>query len=283
MTSVRRTYGLDSVGPERLTPSLRRGRYCRDKFMDPPICWDAEAATADGAPGGTTGRANAVWTGRHTFQYYILGAGQTIVAPTLATDGGYDFGLDQTAAEGVEINFGSLKADHPRVFRLGSSSITGDDDFYARLYFSVEDVSGVDLWFGFRGGASIQGVQTALATYTDLFGLRVLGDSSSAAGAITVAQNLNDATDITETTLTDTLADGTAVEFEVQVRARKAYSFINGVPKRETNFTFDAGDYLTSTAYILHTTDVAGQIKILGFECGFLEDRPQSLLSVVRG
>ncbi len=278
MTVVRRTLedgnGTKGIGPEKLSYSLRKKRYMYEDFMTGPICWDGEAVTGDGAPAGTTSRANRVFTGNHTLEYYVLGAGQTIVAPVLASEAGYDWGMDQTATEGVEINFGSLKTAHPRVFRVGR-----DPDFYGRLRFSIEDASGADIFFGVRGGASIQAVQTALATYTDFGGLQAFGDSSSAAAAVNALYNVNDATDATATLLTNTVADGTAVEFEVRVVGRALKVFINGVERPIPVQRFDDGDYMTFVAYILHTTDVAGQIKTLNYEQGLLVDRPKGLLS----
>lgn len=273
MAVVRRALADGAVGPEKLSLALRKKRYMYEDFNTGPLCWDGEAVAGDGVPLGTTGRTNRVFTGNHTLEYYVLGAAQTIVAPVLATDGGYDWGLDQTATEGAEINFGSLKIAHPRVFRVGS-----DPDFYGRLRLSIEDASGADIFFGCRGGASIQAVQTALATYTDFGGLQLFGDSSSAAAAVNALYNINDATDATVTLLTNTVADGVAVELEVRVVGRQLQVLINGVPRPIPIQRFDTGDYMTFVAYILHTTDVAGQIKTLTYEQGLLEDRPNGLL-----
>lgn len=271
MAVNRRTLADEAVGPEKVSDSLRRHRYARAEFMNEPLCWTK--TDGNGIPTGTTAAENLFFTGEHTFEYYILGAGQTIVAPVLASEAGYDFGMDQTAAEGVEINFGSHKTAHPRCYLVGTEA------FYARLRFTVEDVSGVDFFFGFRkvGAAAV-----ALATYTDLAGFQLLGDSSSALSPINLLTNLNDATDITSVDTTQTLADGIEVELEVQVRAdRTARFFKNGASPTVdvTSFSFDSGDYLTPFAYILHTTDVAGQIKLLSFECGLLDDRPVGLLT----
>ncbi len=254
----------NQVDPSRLSPSARRQRFCHEEFMEEPHVYTA--TDDNGAPTGTTGNVNICDTGQYRFEYVILGAGQTIVRPVLATDGGYDWGMDQTATEGVEINFASLKQGHPRMFKVGT-----DKSFYARLRFTMEDASGYDLSFGFRKN---QAYQTAVETYTDFALVRVLGDSSSAAAAVTTITNLNDATDSTITTTTATVADAADTEIEVRVIGRRAAFFFNGAGIGQVNFDFDLTDWLIPDAFLLHTTDVGGQFKTLGFECGMLEDKP---------
>jgi hypothetical protein len=261
----------NSVGAEKLTPSLRRRRFCHTEFWEEPHVYTA--TDDNGAPTGTTGNVNIAADELYKFEYVILGAGQTIVRPVLATGGGWDWGMDQTATEGVEINFGSQKEGHYRTFQVGKASAP---EFYARLRFTVEDISGVDLYFGFR---KVAAYQTAIATYTDVGLIRLLGDSSSAAAAVTTVTNLNDATDVTETATGSTVADGVDTEVEVRVVGRRAQFLLNGAQVGQANFQFDLDDWLTPIAFIAHTTDVAGQIKTFGFECGPLKDRPEGLLS----
>ena len=259
----------NQIGAELLTAAQRRARFCHEEFMEEPHVYTA--TDDNGAPTGTTGNVNICDTGRYRFEYVILGAGQTIVRPVLATDGGYDWGMDQTATEGTEINFASLKQGHPRMFKVGT-----DPSFYARLRFTMEDASGFDLSFGFRKNGAYQ---TAVETYTDFALIRVLGDSSSAAAAVTTITNLNDATDSTVTTTSSTVADGADTELEVRVIGRRAAFFFNGAAIGQYTFDFDLTDWLLPEAFLLHTTDVGGQFKTLGFECGPLDSKPSGLLS----
>jgi hypothetical protein len=270
MGIVRKGIDLNQVGPERLVSSLRRGRFCHEEFREEPHVYTA--TDDNGAPTGTTGNVNICDTGRYRFEYVILGAGQTIVRPVLATDGGYDWGMDQVATEGAEINFASLKSGHPRAFVIGT-----DPSFYARMRFTEEDASGYDLYFGFRKN---EAYQTAVETYTDIALIRALGDSSSAAAAVTTVTNLNDATTaVTSTTTSKTVADGADTELEVRVIGRRAMFLFNGAQIGQTTFDFDSTDVVIPVAFLLHTTDVGGQFKTLGFECGPLADRPAGLLS----
>jgi hypothetical protein len=269
MGIVRNGIEPNQVDPSRQSPTLRRQRFCHEEFMEEPHVYTA--TDDNGAPTGTTGNVNICDTGRYRFEYVILGAGQTIVRPVLATDGGYDWGMDQVATEGTEINFASLKQGHPRMFKVGT-----DPSFYARFRFTMEDASGYDLYFGFRKN---EAYQTAIATYTDLALIRVLGDSSSAAAAVSTVTNLNDATDVTTTTTTSTVADAADTELEVRVIGRRAAFFFNGAGIGQYNFDFDLTDWLIPVAFLLHTTDVGGQFKTFGFECGALADRPSGLLS----
>lgn|SRR5688572_23885378 len=271
MAVIRRHLDRNVVGAEKLTPSLRRRRFCHTEFWEEPHVYTA--TDDNGAPTGTTGNVNIAADELYKFEYVILGAGQTIVRPVLATGGGWDWSMDQTATEGVEINFGSQKEGHYRTFQVGAASAP---NFYARVRFTVEDISGVDFYFGFR---KVQAYQTDIATYTDLALIRLLGDSSSAAAAVTTVTNLNDATDVTTTATGVTVADGIDTELEVRVVGRRVQFLVNGAQVGQTNFDFDLTDWVTPIAFVLHTTDVAGQIKTFGFECGPLQDRPEGLLS----
>ncbi len=259
----------NQIGAELLTAAQRRHRWAHEEFMEEPHVYTA--TDDNGAPTGTTGNVNICDTGQYRFEYVILGAGQTIVRPVLATDGGYDWGMDQTATEGCEINFASLKQGHPRMFKIGT-----DPSFYARFRFTMEDASGYDLFFGFRKN---QAYQTAVETYTDFALIRVLGDSSSAAAAVTTVTNLNDATDSTVTTTASTVADAADTELEVRVIGRRAMFLFNGAQIGQTTFDFDLTDWVIPVAFLLHTTDVGGQFKSLGFECNDLKGRPAGLLS----
>lgn len=276
MTISRKALGDGVVGPEKLSASARHGRYFYEPFTKQPFAWSF--VDGFGNPVGTTARVNGLFTGFNTFSYYILGT-QTIVMPVLTTDHTYDFGLDQTLADGFELNPSTplLGSETNATYANPLALKVGTDDGFIRLLFSAEDVSGLDLAVGFR---KVQAYATALATYTDFAVIRVLGDSSSATGAITLVTDNDNAGESTTTT-TDTLADATAIELEVQLRGSKAKFLKNGGDFTVTNtsFTFDDADVLIPFVYVLQTTDLTGELKFIRMEGGLLEDRPSGALS----
>ena len=262
------------VGPETLSKSLRHKRYFYEPFVKQPFSW---TITTDGYgnPTGTTGNVNGIHTGFNNFAWQVKGT-QTIVVPSVTTDHAYDFGLDQTLADGFELNPSTVVVTnatyaHPLHYTVGT------DEAYFRLLFSAEDVSGADLTVGFR---LVEAYQTAVASYDTYAGIRVLGDSSSAAGAITLVNEL-DASATAATDTTDTLADGTAVEFEVRIVGTKARFFINGAsPTIDLRtFAFTSGDVVMPFVFFLNTTDVVGELKFIRMEGGLLADHPGVLLS----
>ena len=212
-------------------------------------------------------------TGRHKFSYSILGT-QTIVRPALTTDGGLDIGMDQTLADGVEINFGGYEEEHQRNITAGTH------DAFFRCLLQVEDASGVDIFFGLR---KAEAVQTALATFTDIAGFQFTGDSSSAGAPINIVYNLNDATDISTVSTTQSVADVTEIEFEVRIKKDRYVQFFinNAAPTVDhTSLQMDNGDVLLPVIYLLNTTDVGGEVKLLIVEAGPLSCRRTGALSV---
>lgn len=269
MGQRREQYDHDTVGPERLAKSFRQNRYFLETFMTEPF---STVKGANAAPGGTSGESVLVFTGRYTFEYYFVGGASDGAYPLLASDGGYDWKFDaDTVAEGIEINFGSLKTGHPRTY-------VSTEDFFFRGRISADDASGVDAFVGFRRVAAY--AQT-LTEYSDVFGIRILGNSASTDAAFTAVTNLNNAgaTDYTSTNLNRAgLEDATAVECEIRCKGRAGEFYINGVRFREGTFTPDSGDYFTPVIRFLHTTDLAGPIKTLCVEGGLLKDRSKQLL-----
>lgn len=287
----RQSFGQDVVGPEARTKSLRQHKYWREPFAVNPICWDGEAALADGAPSATILHQNMVFTGFHTFMFAPLATAAdsdaVIIAPVRGSEGGYNWGGDQVLGDGYEINFGGLLTDHPRVYGTGVAA--PENGFYLRGRISVEDVSGLSLFFGFRGGATIQAVQAALESYTDVFGIVALGDSASAGAPVTIGHCLTgDASDtVTSVATSSALADGTTYEFEVGVgpvrgEARSSlrpYFKLNGVELREITTNVLTSRFFTPILRFNHVSDVGGQVKTFHFEGGLADDHNGLLLN----
>lgn len=269
----------DAVGPERTSPSVVRGRYCFETFMSEPSVHVKGSFTE---PLGTSLTEQVLMTGRHKFEYYFLGDNTDLLIPTLASEGGYNWGGNSNVvATGFEVCFGGVKDGHPRNFKPSG------EDFFARILLITDDASGVDTFFGFRKNADAP--VATLTEVTDLFGIRILGNSDSTEAAFTLVSVLNNggSTDYTSTTTTVTgLEDATAVELEVRVRGRRAYAYVNGVEVsqgRSLAYDFDTGDFVTPVWRFLQMTDIAAQMKTLAFECGLIDDRQDGTLLSLAG
>ena len=258
MTMTRRGIGRGVVGPETRTTSLSKQRYAYDSLGTEPFCWLRSDSL--GAPTGATGDENLVNTGFNVFEYHILGAGQTILVPGFSATG-YDWSFDQTDDEGIEVNFGGIVSSSPKSYTIGT-----DDDFFARLKFTIADVSGTDdCAFGFR---KVEAYQANIDDYADAAFLNVIS------GNINIETILN-GTATTTTDTTENWADAAAHELEVRVKGRVASYRIDGAPptRNAAEFQFDAAEVLTPFFYFLHSSDVAGAVEHVAFECGLLDDR----------
>jgi len=280
MPQTRNHIKRDAVGPERLSPSVRLKRYAYDSFSQEPLVWQKPPATGVSAiVAGTDATENMFFTGAHSFEYRLIGTASDVQAPILASDGGYDIKLDaDTLGDGVEINFGGLKWGHPRNYDPSA------EDFFARILLITDDASGVDIVFGFRKMAAYQ---AALTGYVDIAGIEVLGDDSSTTAAFTVVSNLgaSGSTDYVSTAISATpLEDATAVELEVRSIGNKAHFYVNGREyASDLQPAWAASEKVSPILRFLQTTDLAGQVKMLAFECGLLADRYDGNLIDVAG
>jgi hypothetical protein len=260
-----------SVDAVALENAIRTGRYFYDNFGMP--LRTGVYTDPDTDPAGTDTTVNVWDTGRHVFLYTNIGEATATLKPSLTTDGYPTFALEALLGQGFELNFGGILAGHPR------NTLMGSEDAFFRALLAVDNASGIDLFFGFR---RIEATAAALDTYTDIAGLRVLGDSSSAAAAISILTELNDDTAPTSVETTQTLADATDIELEVRVRENRYAEFrINGAETtvKVTGFRFDTGDVLCPVIHVLHTTDVFAEFKLKAVEGGPLNCRNASLLS----
>jgi len=266
----------DGVGPENLTTSLLKDRYCFEQFMQDPFAHRKGSGTE---PTGTTLTENMLATGRYRFEYYPIGENTDVFIPTLATDGGYNWGgSSDVAGTGFEVNFGGLKDKHPRNF------VPSSEDWFARVLLIMDDASGADIFFGFRKAAA---PAETLSEYGDVVGLRILGTSDSSNGTFTIVTNLNNVastdsyTSTTPVPVVTPLEDATAIELEVRSVGGVAQFFVNGVRYGGVTYAFDSGDTMSNVLRMLQATDVAAQIKTLCYESGPLADRqPGTLLSL---
>ena len=275
MRVTRARLQADATGPEKLSASLRRHRYCFETFMHEPLCFKKGTLTT---PGGTSLDECVVNTGRYTFEYTFLGDATDAFLPLLASEGGYNWVLTTaTLDRGLEINFGGLKDGHPR------HHIPSTEDWFARILFITDDASGTDAFFGFR---KVAAYAATLTEYTDVVGLRIIGNSASTDADINVITNLNNAgsTDYTSTASGVTgLEDATAIELEVRSVGGKAFEYVNSVQVDRIAYTYDTDDVMTPVFRLLQTTDLATQFKTLAFEAGPLADRTDATLLSLAG
>lgn len=224
-----------------------------EQFANRPIACLATGAAATGA----TGDLNLLNLGANNFEYHIKGAGQTIIIPVLGS-GGLDVSLDQTADEGIEITQG-ITGYGKHGFTIGTS-----EAFYAKLKFSIADVSGTDdCAFGFRKAAAYQ---AAIDNYTDMAALNVIS------GNITI-ETIDDNAATTSTDTTDDWADTETHTLEVYVSKAGVVTYkIDGeAPTTTAAFTFDDADVVVPFFYFLHDTDLAGAVVLKEWEVGYQE------------
>lgn len=269
-----------SMSPQKLDPSTG-GRYTRTTFR---ALGNFTTAVGYGAPTGATGAINN-WDlpvdigGQCYGQYFILGAGQTILAPAfdVTTSLGVDISLDQTDNEGAEYIFGARDGTATTGLRGKHEYVIGTDKaFFAQWKLSIADASGTDeMLFGWR---RTQAFQTAHTGYTDYayMGLLTLANP----GLIQTKTRLNSGSASTVSS-TATWADGATKTLRVEVLQNGKVRFIlNGAMLgNQTSgltgqaFTFDAGDTVLPSLFFLHSSDVAGTVLLQEFECGYIEKR----------
>lgn len=229
----------------------QNGKHTFDNFSTQPVT----AAVAGGAASGTANTANALFSGKNGFEYVAKGT-QTITAPKKVT-GGLDINMDQTDNDGIEITEGNF-TDAQRSFTIGTSK-----DFFLRVKFSIEDVSGTDdCLVGFR---KVQAYGANVDDYTDVAALNVIS------GAINIETILNNAA-TTTTDTTDTWADLETHELKVNVSKAGVVTYeIDGVaPTVTAAFTFDSTDVVIPFIFMLNSSDVAGAIIVKEYECGYI-------------
>ena len=208
---------------------------------------------AHGAPTGSTGDENVLSFPEGSLEWHVLGS-QTLLAPRMIA-AGLDVGQDQVDDDGIELCGGKLSGNK-LAFVVGT-----DPAFYAKMQFSIEDVSGTDdCAFGFH---KVEDYQANIDDYDELAALNVIS------GNITIETILNaGATTVTDTT--NDWADLATHELEVRVSAAGVvtYKIDGGTPTTVAAFTFDDGEVVIPFFYFLHAAGLAGAITLMHFECG---------------
>lgn len=216
-----------AINPSKLA-RVGLGGYAID-----PCTYGPPASKADGFtdPSGATGDINFLRMRDMNIAYFILGAGQTIVAPTPdATNGGLAFALDLTAAEGHQGVLGAMNTNiNPFAVVVGTSP-----NALVRATLRAGVVANVaELAIGWR---KAEVFQVNFDDYDELAALNMQ------AGVIKRETILNNAATVTVAT-GQTALDGVAFTLEVRLIGRQALMFVNdrqvpiGAP-----YSFDVGE-----------------------------------------
>jgi len=208
---------------------------------------------AHAAPTGATGDENLMVFPEGTLEWHVLGT-QTILAPHLVATG-LQVNQDATNNDGIEICSGVLACNQPS-FVVGT-----DPAFYAKMTFSIEDVSGTDdCAFGFR---KVEAYQANVDDYADMAAFNVI------AGDIKLETIVGGATTVTTDT-TNNWADTATHTLEVYVSDAGVVTYkIDGItPLAVAAYTFTAALQVVPFFYLLNDTDLAGNIVLTNFECG---------------
>lgn len=217
--------------------------------------------TTGAAPTGATGDVNLMYLQDGCLmEQFILGAGQTIIAPRMSANG-LNIALDLTDNEGAEYNFGA-RAGAKHAYTIGTSAA-----FFVEAQIYVADMSGCEpLWLGFRKVAANAADYT---TYSDFYSIGL--NNATSATAVTLGSQLNTG-GVTLQSSTDAWGgDGTVQTLKILVSAAGVVTAtISGAgPSAPLAFTFDNGDVVMPFIHFLHDTTTPGEIALLSFKCGF--------------
>lgn len=228
-------------------------------FYSNPTC--TTALSTGGVPTGATGDVNMVHCREGVImEEFVIGAGQTIIAPRMDANGLLVSG-DLTLAEGYEYNFGAARTNSRNAFTIGTSPA-----FQFQLRYRINDMDGADPYiFGFR---KVEANNATWTNYTDYATIGMI--ASTSATAVVTATELNaGGTTITNTT---TLwgGDGTTNTLTVLVSSAGVVTYlINGVaPAVVAAFTFDNGDVVVPFIRITHSATPT-QVDLVSMRVGF--------------
>lgn len=276
----------------------RDGKYLKYLFTSQPhtanysLAADPEVPSATagrGAPTGAAGDVNVVnfFGGSNSLHctQHIKGT-QTILNGLYRVftnaKAGFDIIQDVAVADdGVEYDFGgSYPGDTSGGRSQFAFTVGTDADFFAKLKFRIEDVSGTDdCAFGFR---KLELGRGNLDDIDEMAALNVIS------GDVKVETILNNAATVTTDSLFNWADLGTHT-LEVRVVGRRARYYINGTELGNSvtvdgdgtaitpqatvtapSFSFDSGEVVIPFFFHLHDTDLTDNLFFKEFEVGHL-------------
>lgn len=223
----------------------------------------------NGAATGATGDINELHTRINTFEWHVLGAGQTILVPVYdrVNGKGIDFGQDQTISEGHQLRFG------PNIVTAGNDRARGffkigtDKAFYGKIKINTSDASGLGPFV--FGLFKAQAYQTALTSYTDFAVFNCTVNTTFADIQIKTSV----ASVVTTVGTTRTWLDNESHTFEIRVTQAGVVTFIlDGLVPTVTRsgFSFASGAFVQFGTFFLHAADLADNLWYQEAEGGFL-------------
>jgi len=220
------------------------------------------AADTAGVAVGTTGATNLLGFPGFVMEQFILGAGQTIIKPTM-DNSGLLCSLDLTSTEGAEYNFGAARTLSEYAFTVGTSAA-----FFFEVTMTIADISGGNPYMiGFR---KAEANNATLASYTDYYGLGMFGGTS--ATNVTLVSELNSGGQTLQDSGTAwTGGDGGTVTLKVLVSAAGVVTATidGGAPSSPLAFTFDSTDVICPFIRIEHGATSPGAVHLVDLSVGF--------------
>ena len=240
-------------------PVLRENSTWIEHFTQSPVM--QSAVNTGAAPTGATGDVNLMCLqGGEIMQQFILGAGQTIIAPRMDA-AGLLVSLDLTNNEGAEYNWGVTPVSK-HAYTIHTSA-----PFAMIMSFRVADVTGAGpILMGFR---KQEANNAAFAAYTDFATIGL--DNAINPGTVIIETRLNSGA-VTTTNTTNAWVDGANHTLRIDVTHAGVVSFgIDGLAPVVTQaFTFDAGDIVMPFFHFLHDAVAPGAIEWTDMAVGLI-------------
>lgn len=212
-------------------------------------------------PSGATGATNLMLCQEGiVMEQFILGAGQTIIAPRMDANG-LLVSLDLTVAEGVEYNFGAARANSRHAYTIGTSPA-----FFMEVALRINDMDGASPYiFGFRKS---EANNATFANYTDYVGIGM--NAGTSATQIVTYHELNSGGQTITNTTDNWGGDGTTNTLKVLVSSAGVVTYtINGVaPTVPAAFTFDNADVVVPYVRIEHSASPT-EVNIVSMKIGY--------------
>ncbi len=228
-------------------------KYIYDRFASRPLFTNGGG---DVTAVGTTGAENVMTTDAATYEYHVLGAGQTILFPTFNSAKGVDIVQDLISTEGSEVSLG-IDARSRGAFTVGT------DECYFKVQLELTDVSGIsDCFVGFR---EQEAYNADHEVYENIAGFNIQ------VGVINIQTIVNDgATVTTDTTETDWIDDAVhTLEVRVDRSGVVTFFYDDVVPTvTSPTFTLTDGDVIMPCIYQLLGANAANGIFISEWQSG---------------
>jgi len=220
------------------------------------------SANTGAAPTGATGDVNILsFQEGMIMESFVLGAGQTIIAPRKDANGLIISG-DLTATEGYEYNYGGALDNSRHTFTIGT-----DPAFFMLCTFRIADISGVEnMLMGFKRSGAANNANFAL--YTDF---ATIGVSDAIAPGDCVIQTQLNTGGVVTTDTNDAWGDNTNHEIGVYVSAAGVVTYtVDGIaPTVTAALTLDATDVVCPFFRHIFNAVAPGLIHIIDLQIGY--------------